>query len=90
VDTCAFGPKESLVDSRWYLVKEISIAYIVLRRAKKRDLDADFARLAQIYADFFGGKRIDKRGGVKDNQLQKRHHGLVLRSDTSQSSINAD
>jgi len=33
VDTCAFGPKESLVDSRWYLVKEIRISSLVSRIA---------------------------------------------------------
>jgi hypothetical protein len=28
LDTCAFGPKESLVDSRWYLVKEIRMSWL--------------------------------------------------------------
>jgi len=31
VDSCANGPKESLVDSRWYLVKEIRISSLVAR-----------------------------------------------------------
>jgi len=60
-----------------YLVKRE--AYLVLRRAKKRDLDADFARLTQIYADFFGGKRIDKK---RDREYICMKRGQTKNLDT--------
>ena len=35
MDTCAFGPKESLVDSRWYLVKEILMSWLDGKTVKR-------------------------------------------------------
>ena len=40
MDSCAFGPKESLVDSRWYLVKEVQFvsrgSYLVEEKFRRR------------------------------------------------------